>query len=156
MWDFQRIQQYEWQPLCYTAWIYTNWFIPTQYLQFAPPPTLCVLRKLINLQIMAWSWRINKYLQLMCTEMEQFYWYTAPEMIGWTHIVNISITVMLWLAPWLASRITRVSIEKKIKENIKTPRHWLLWGESNVTLKMAPFGDVIMSVWEWVALLLAL
>ena len=53
--------------------------------------------------------------------------------------------------------ITRVSIftelfvQAKIKENIKAPCHWPLWGDSvnsphkkQVTQKMFPFDDVIM------------
>ena len=31
----------------------------------------------------------------------------------------------------MASQITGVSIAQ-IKENIKAPRHWLLWGESTI------------------------
>ena len=47
-------------------------------------------------------------------------------------------------------------VHAKIKENIKAPRHWPLWGESTgdqwipphkgpVTRKMFPFDDVILA-----------
>ena len=57
----------------------------------------------------------------------------------------------------MASQITSLTIvytadiQAQIKENIKAPRHWPLWGEftgdlprTNVTRKMFSFDDIIM------------
>ena len=94
-----------------------------------PPPSLGVLRELINLhELVEAVWQIYPYVNKAITESDNGLILTYKqifttsvhrngavlliycEMIGWTHIVNISITVMLWLAPWLASQITGVSI----------------------------------------------
>ena len=40
--------------------------------------------------------------------------------------------------------ITEPFIQAQIKENIKAPRHWPLWGEFTDNRKMFPFDDVIM------------
>ena len=73
---------------------------------------------------------------------------------------TIIITVTSWWAWWRfespASRLfSQPFIQAQIKENIKAPRHWPLWGEFTgarwipqhkwpVTQKMFPFDEVIM------------
>ena len=44
----------------------------------------------------------------------------------------------------MASQITQPFIQARMKENIKAPRDWALWGEFTGTRKMFPFDDVIM------------
>ena len=55
----------------------------------------------------------------------------------------------------MASQISGVStvepfVQTQIKENIKAPRHWPLWGEfpvkGPVTRKLFPFDDVIVNI----------
>ena len=50
-------------------------------------------------------------------------------------LIPFDITVTSWWAQWLlksaVSRLfTQPFVEAQIKENIKAPRHWPLWGES--------------------------
>ena len=57
------------------------------------------------------------------------------------------ITWTLWWARWRlkspASRLfAQPFVHVQIKQNIKAPRHWPLWGQ--VTRKMFPFNSVIM------------
>ena len=64
---------------------------------------------------------------------------------------------MRWRLKSLASRLfTQAFIQAQMKENIKAPRHWPLWGEftgdlwihkGSVTRKMFPFDDVIMQTY---------
>ena len=82
--------------------------------------------------------------------------------ISWFHHSTAAvITMTSWWTRWRlkspASRVfTQPFIQSQIKENIKAPRHWPLWGgihrspvnsphKGPVTRKMSPFDDVIMS-----------
>ena len=51
----------------------------------------------------------------------------------------------------MASQITQPYIQAQIKENIKAPRHWPLWGHKGpVARKMFPFDDVIMGLGSFI------
>ena len=66
-----------------------------------------------------------------------------------THHSDVIISAMASkICAWLFAQL---SVQAQIKENIKAPRHWPLWGESGgfphegpVTPKMFPFDDAIM------------
>ena len=97
-------------------------------------------------------------------QLESCAWWAT--IIDWTNVDNV-----LWhhtyrcndvIMTVMASQITSLTIvystfysSAEIKENIKAPRHWPLWGEFTghrwiprkkpVTRKMFPFDDIIMS-----------
>ena len=77
--------------------------------------------------------------------------------LGLCHGTNIIVTSYWarWRLKLPASTLfTQPFIQAQIKENIKAPRHWHLWGNSTVigefpaqmavTRKMSPYDDVIM------------
>ena len=75
--------------------------------------------------------------------------------LQWRHNERDGVSNRLFAQPF---------VQAQIKENIKAPRYWLLWGESAgdrgefphkgpVTRKMFSFDDVIMDYVTWTGML---
>ena len=70
----------------------------------------------------------------------------------WWKYITVTSSWARWLLKSPAFRLfAQTFVQTKTEENIKAPRHWPLWGESNgfpshrpVTRKIFPFEDVIM------------
>ena len=67
-------------------------------------------------------------------------------LVGWGAESHVDTTYSDAIMSTMMSQITGVSIvvRAQIKDNIKSPRHWPLWGEFTDELKMIPIDDVIM------------
>ena len=105
------------------------------------------LWQLLNKQLIGW-WFETHQRSCYDTVMTRYpsKWPTKTHEMLWR-----IITVTSWWARWLAQAF----VQAQIKENIKGPRHWPLWGEIHrwpvdsphkgpITGKMFPFDDVIM------------